>query len=183
MFIQIYIHVSTFKYTCTCICMYIYIPTYKCIYVSTFWYVGRPFVNKSVNTGWGRPIGCLKLQKVFLAKEPLIIGLFCGSASTTHGTENVHVYMHLCVYVYSHIHKSLLMYMYIYIGKCMQAIHNCSSEHLLIMGPQMYVCLHTEMCVYIHIYIKSLFAYIYKHRRIHIYIYMNINIYTYVDHS
>jgi len=28
------------------------------------------------HTGWRRPIGCFKLQ-AFLAKEPLIIGLFC----------------------------------------------------------------------------------------------------------
>jgi len=36
-----------------------------------------------LGTGWRRPIGCLKLQdalscRSFSAKEPLIIGLFCG---------------------------------------------------------------------------------------------------------
>jgi len=183
------------------------------IYVSTFWYVGRPFINTSVNTGWRRPIGCLSLQNFFARKGAtnyrallrkitykdkasygssppciyyewdrkcicvcvylcILVYIYSQihiyiyiciyiytyiwictmyanhaslqqSASNTHGTENVYVYMHLCVYVYSHIHKNNFMYIYIYIGICMQAIHNCSSEHLLIMGPQMYVCLYT----------------------------------------
>ena len=40
----------------------------------------RPYLYRLpriISTGWRRPIGCLKLQ-VICAKEPIIIGLFCG---------------------------------------------------------------------------------------------------------
>jgi len=57
-------------FTWLCVIMYIY--TYMCLH--TYMYV---YKHVLCSTGWRRPIGCLKLQVVF-AKEPLIIGLFCG---------------------------------------------------------------------------------------------------------
>jgi len=45
--------------------------TYQCV-TSHIW------IRRLTDTGWRRPIGCLKLQVIF-AKEPLIVGLFCGN--------------------------------------------------------------------------------------------------------
>jgi len=38
-------------------------------------------LHVDLDTWWRRPIGCLRFCISFIAKEPLIIGLFCGKRS------------------------------------------------------------------------------------------------------
>jgi len=94
-------------------------------------------------TGWRRSIGCLISCRLFFAKEPLIIGLFCGrwpikirhpmglrhpvapfslsfffSRSLSHaliiGFENLRFGIYICRCIYIHIYMFIYMYMYIY---------------------------------------------------------------------
>jgi len=81
----LYIYVHTDIYTYTRVCIYKYVAIYLYIYVHIYithtaflvWCHSITQVWHLNCTQWRRPIGCLKLQ-VFFAKEPLIIGFFCG---------------------------------------------------------------------------------------------------------
>jgi len=94
------IGVSIYMYIYTCTCVYIYACAYLCVDVCVCLCVcGRVYRGRAVwfrdrkkivldcrlhvdlDTWWRRPIGCLRFCISFFAKEPLIIGLFCGKRS------------------------------------------------------------------------------------------------------
>jgi len=139
---------------CIHTCIYAYIHVYIHTHILVYKHSCMHVCILDECTGWRRLIGFLKLR-VISAKEPLIIGLFCGKwpVKIRHLTYDCHPLCILEVCMYVCIHTAVWM--------CEAAVAQQPNEHYGYTYIHKYIQYEHVWCIYIYMHI---YIYIYTNQ-------------------
>ena len=161
-YMYIYIHVWTYPYVCTYMNVYTDIYIYicrqgQCARRSRVQSLNCIHITTLYNTGWRRPIGCLKLQVIFRKRSTnfrVFLRKLTYKDKALYGSSPPCISIHIYVtYVHHTLHIIWRHAWYICMctGKCivhedLDCMHNM--KHIDTVRLSMYICMHISfICI------------------------------------